>query len=70
MRVPFPTRAIGSGYGEVDFTASETTTSRICGLSNGDTDQSYQDIDFGISLAAQGVLAVYEAGNLNLFDWV
>jgi RHS repeat-associated protein len=56
------TAAIASGDGDVQFTASEATTRRMCGLSNGDTDQSYQDIDFAIFLNDQGQLAVYESG--------
>ena len=42
------TQAIASGDGYVEFTASETTTYRMCGLSHGDDDQAYPDIDFAI----------------------
>ena len=48
---PCPRQTIGSGDGYVEFMASETTTYRMVGLSNGNTDASYADIDFGIDLA-------------------
>lgn len=50
------------GYGYVEFTATETTTYRLCGLSNGDSDQNYTDVDYGILLRSDTSLAVYEAG--------
>jgi len=43
-------------------TASETTTYRLVGLSNGDTNQDYKDIDFAIYLYLNGVLQIYEGG--------
>ena len=52
---------IASGNGHVEFTASETTTSRMLGLSNGNSNASYQDIDFAVYLS-QGQLKVFEAG--------
>jgi Zn-dependent metalloprotease len=55
------TQAIPSGDGSVEFTASETTTYRMLGLSNGNTDSSYTDVDFRLYLAA-GQIQVYEAG--------
>lgn len=54
-------QAIVSGNGYVEFTASETTTSRMIGLSNGDANQGYQDIDFAAYLDSHN-LCVYEAG--------
>jgi hypothetical protein len=51
------------GYGYVEFTATETTTHRLCGLSNGDSDQNYTDVDYGILLRNDTTLAVYESGN-------
>jgi hypothetical protein len=57
-------RAIISGAGYVEFTASENTTARIIGLSHGDTDQSLADIDFAVYLTAAAGLEVYEAGTL------
>jgi hypothetical protein len=52
---------ITSGSGYVEITASETTTYRMVGLSNGDTNASYEDIDFALYLAL-GQLRVYESG--------
>ena len=52
---------ISSGDGYVELTASETNTYRMFGLSNGNTDTSYQDIDFGLDLAP-GTLYVFEKG--------
>ena len=54
-------QAIGSGDGFVELTASETTSSRMIGLSNGDSGQSYVDIDFAMFLAGSGI-QVYEKG--------
>ncbi len=56
-------QAIISGDGYVEFTASETNKYRMIGLSNGDTNQSYTDIDFALYPAADGGLYVYEGGN-------
>jgi hypothetical protein len=55
------TQQIASGDGFVEVTASETTTYRMIGLSNGDSGTSYTDIDFAVYLAL-GQLRVYEAG--------
>jgi hypothetical protein len=55
------TRSLVSGDGYVAFTASETTTLRMLGLSNGNYDTSYADIDFAIYLAGSQV-QVYEKG--------
>ena len=57
------TRAISSGDGYMEFTASETNTGRILGLSLGDMDQNYTDIDFAAMLSATGDFHVYESGN-------
>jgi YD repeat-containing protein len=56
------TKAIASGDGYVEFTASETNTYRMLGLSHGDSNRDYTDIDFAIYPAADGQLYVYEAG--------
>jgi hypothetical protein len=45
----------------VEFTVGESGTYRMCGLSNGDSDQNYPDIDFAVYLAAGG-LYVFEDG--------
>jgi subtilisin family serine protease len=52
---------IPSGDGYVELTASENSTYRMFGLSNGNTDSSYQDIDFGLDLAP-GTIYVFEKG--------
>ena len=46
--------------GYLEFVASELSTNRMIGLSQGDTDQSYQDIDFAIYLADR--IYIYEGG--------
>jgi hypothetical protein len=56
------TQSIISGEGYAEFTATETNAYRIFGLSNGDTNQNYADIDFALMAGADGVLYVYEAG--------
>ena len=56
------TQRITSGDGYVEFTASETTTNRLLGLSNGNTDASYPDVDFGIALGSGGPIYVFEKG--------
>ena len=43
----------------MEITASETTTYRMIGLSKGNTNASYEDIDFALYLAL-GQLRVYE----------
>jgi len=53
---------IVSGDGFMEFTATETNTSRIAGLSHGDSGTSSADVDFGIHLAADGTLEVLEGG--------
>jgi hypothetical protein len=60
----FSAQLIASGDGYVEFTASETTTYRMVGLSNGNADNSYADIDFGVDLAPNsgGHVFVYEKG--------
>jgi hypothetical protein len=55
------TKSLSAGDGYVAFTASETTTLRMLGLSNGNYDTSYADIDFAIYLAA-GQVQIYEKG--------
>src|SRR5262245_47728802 len=50
-------RSIVSGSGFVEFTATETDKGRMCGLSTGDTDAAYADIDFALNLKANGIVA-------------
>jgi hypothetical protein len=56
------TQAIVSGDGYVEFTASETSSYRMCGLSQGDANQSYTDIDFAMYPTANSHVYVYEGG--------
>jgi hypothetical protein len=56
------TRAIASGDGYVEFTATETNRSRMCGLSKGDTNQTWQDIDYAIYVAGDDTIEIFEAG--------
>ena len=55
------TLQLASGDGYVEFAASETTTARMLGLSNGNSNASYTDLDFAL-YANAGQLMVYEAG--------
>ena len=55
------TRQFTSGDGYVEFTASETTTYRMVGLSTGNPDASY-NLDFGIALAPAAQVFVVEKG--------
>jgi hypothetical protein len=43
---------------------SETTTYRLAGLGNGDSSQSYTDLEYGIHLVPGGTYGVYESGVL------
>jgi len=56
------TRAIASGDGYVEFSALENNTSRMIGLSHGDSHQSYTDIDFALYAYSDGNMYVYEQG--------
>ena len=58
------TAAIASGDGFVEFTASETTTTRACGLADQDTSYDPAEIDFAIRLQSNGDVRVYESGVL------
>lgn len=51
-----------AGDGYVEFTTGEASTTKMCGLGNGDAGQGYVDIEFGIRLKANGGIAVYESG--------
>ena len=56
------TRAI-NGSGQVEFTVPATPGYAMFGLSNGDTDQGYADIDFAFyTYPRTGQLMVYEKG--------
>src|SRR6266545_446173 len=56
-------QTIRDGYGYVEFSTTETTTNRFCGLSNNDSSQDYSDVDFGIHPQGGGALIVYEGGS-------
>jgi hypothetical protein len=51
-----------SGNGALEFVANGTNTYRMAGLSNGDTNQHYNDIDFAIYLMTSSRLRIYEGG--------
>ena len=48
--------------GFAEFTATETNKGRMAGLSYGNTDQGYSDVDFAIYLQNNGQFQAYEAG--------
>jgi hypothetical protein len=56
------TRALGPGDGYVDLTASQTTTYRMIGLSNGNTNATDADIDFALYLYGDGTIRIKEGG--------
>jgi len=56
------TRTITAGDGFVSFIATEVSSDRILGLSKGNTNSDYADVDFGILLASSGAFYVYEGG--------
>ena len=56
------TKSLPSGNGYVEFTMPDTTAYRLIGLSNGDTNQSLADVDFGIFTRANGTFSVMENG--------
>jgi alpha-tubulin suppressor-like RCC1 family protein len=51
-----------AGDGAMEFTATETNTTRVAGLSDGDLNQSWQDITYGIELHDDATVEVVEAG--------
>ena len=55
-------QTISSGNGYVEFTVPETTTQRVIGLSNGNTDTTRADIDFALNFWAGGTVDVREKG--------
>ncbi len=50
--------------GYVEFSTEENTTSKMVGLSVGNGNQNYTDIDFAIWLKATGVVAIVEGGTV------
>ena len=55
-------QVLRDGYGFVEFTASETNTTRMAGLGSVDSSQDYSDVDYGVLLRSDSSLAVYESG--------
>ncbi|HEY7195240.1 MAG TPA: hypothetical protein VH439_15970, partial [Gemmatimonadales bacterium] len=51
-----------SGDGAMEFTATETNTIRAAGLSDGDVDQGWQDIAYGIELHNDTTIEIIESG--------
>ena len=60
-------KAIVSTSGYAEFTAASTTKEVICGLSNGNTNSGFGDVDFGIRLVGGGSLRTIESGNMLTF---
>jgi hypothetical protein len=56
------TKSLASGDGGVEFFVTETNTYRMLGLSNGDSNYSYEDIDFALYLQENATVQVYEKG--------
>jgi hypothetical protein len=56
------TKAITSGDGYVEVTASENNTHRMFGLSNGDSNQDYTDIDYAMFIVSNSTIQIYEKG--------
>ena len=55
---------IPSGDGFVEFTANDLNNYKMGGLGNGDTNQSYTDIEYAAYPLVGGALQVYEQGTL------
>jgi hypothetical protein len=53
---------LASGDGYVEFTVAELDTQRILGLSNGNTDNNRDDVDFGVHLFSDSHLEIWEKG--------
>jgi Right handed beta helix region/Abnormal spindle-like microcephaly-assoc'd, ASPM-SPD-2-Hydin/HYDIN/CFA65/VesB-like, Ig-like domain len=58
------TKALVSGAGYVEHTIQETNTRRMLGLGNGSTNNTWEDIDFGLYAMGNGKLQVHEKGVL------
>ena len=55
-------QALLDGDGSLEFTASETTTTRLAGLSRGNTNTDFADVDFGLYLHSNASVYVVEGG--------
>ena len=56
------TATLTSGNGYMEFTATETSSYRMCGLSHDNSSQSYTDIDFALFLLSNGSVEIFEDG--------
>ena len=56
------TRAIASGNGYVEFSASPVLAKLMAGLSHGDANVSYDDIDYAVFFLDDGYAYAYESG--------
>ncbi len=50
------------GEGFLEFTTSEATSHKVAGLSHGNTNTDFADVDFGVLLTSSGMVYVYESG--------
>jgi hypothetical protein len=57
------TKSISSGDGYVEFTVGAATDHKMCGLSNGNTNTNFTDIDFAIYPNYLGQVYIYEGGS-------
>jgi RHS repeat-associated protein len=55
-------QSITAGDGYMELTVSDTTTYRFCGLSNGNSNADYTDVDFAIHPVPGGTIYIYEGG--------
>ena len=53
---------IETADGAMEFTTTETNTTRVAGLSTGDSNQTWQDVDYGIEVRDDATIEVVEAG--------
>ena len=51
-----------AGDGAMEFTATEVNTTRVAGLSDGDVNQGWEDIAFGIKVRDDATIEVVESG--------
>ena len=56
------TRALIKGDGFVEFTTTEAAAHQLAGLSHGNTNTDYADVDFAVLLGGNGGYYVYESG--------
>ena len=55
-------QSITAGDGYVELTLPDTTTHRFFGLSNGNSNSDYTDVDFAIHPVVGGTIFIYEGG--------